>query len=211
LFWHREQKKEALVMNTKKKPNVSVKPRQNKAADIESLDLLAFQLVSMLRIPPGISARHRAAMVKGAVALYRNLAPQDAWQCLVASLAVGLQNGAMTSLQIAASTDLPQPRTMEMNNATRAAGKVVQLLEVLEKHRARGRQRVITPGLSVRERHPLEAIYEQVDPMRRRLSGTKPVPVEERSPAEILAGLPEPEYRAFFAPVLRHKAKTQAG
>ena len=198
-------------MNTKEKRNVSAEPRQNKAADIESFDLLAFQLVSILRIPPGISGTHRAAMVKAAVALYRDLAPQDATQGLAASLAVGLQMGAMTSLQIAASTDLPQPRTMEMNNATRAAGKVVQLLETIEKHRERGRQRVITPGLNDRERDPLEVIYDEVDAIRRRLGGTNPLPVEEQSPAEILAGLPEPEYRAFFASVLRHKAETQAG
>ena len=70
---------------------------------------------------------------------------------------------------------------------------------------------MITPRLKDRERDPLEVIYDEVDAIRQRLGGTNPLPVEERSPAEILAGLPEPEYRAFFASVLRHKAETQAG
>jgi hypothetical protein len=160
--------------------------------DKELSDSLAeFQVSSTLKIPSGLSGRHRDAMVKASVAHYREFAPADATERLLTTLSVGLQNAVMTSLQNAAHTDMLQARTEELKNATRAARVVTELVEALDKRRGRGKQsvgRVTVPGAPP-ERDPKQRLFEELEAIRLRLAANG-FPVMEMSKAEILAILP---------------------
>ena len=200
-------------MNAKEKRNVLTELRQSKAVDRECFALSEFQVGSTLKIPSEFSARQQGAILKASVARYHQLEAADVTDRLINALLEGLGNASMLSMQYAAEADSVQVRTEELKNAARAAREIRNLVETRDKRRGFSKQRVVTPGLNVqvRPRDPMEGLYDEVDPIRRRLNGTNPLPVKERSPIEVLASLPEEEYRAFFAPVLRHKTETQAG
>jgi hypothetical protein len=97
----------------------------------------------------GSSAKARDAWMTASVARYREFAPADATECLLASLCVGLQNAAMTSLEHAAWTDVLPARTEELKNATRAAMAVADLLEALDRRRGRGNRTVAVGQVNV--------------------------------------------------------------
>ena len=78
----------------------------------------------------------------GAVARYREFAPVDAADRILATLCVGMQNAAMTSLEHAANVDCFDVRSQELRNATRAAKVVVDLMGALDRHRGRNNQDV---------------------------------------------------------------------
>jgi hypothetical protein len=79
---------------------------------------------------------------RASVARYREFAPADATERVLATLSVGLQNAAMTSLAHAATADMSDVRSEELRNATRAAKVVVDLVGALDRHRGRGSQDV---------------------------------------------------------------------
>jgi hypothetical protein len=193
-----------------KKVNVPAELRQSTAVNGESFELSELQVGSTLKVPSRLAAR-RDVMLKASVARYHELEAEDATDRLINALLEGIGNGAMLSMQYAAESDSMQVRTEELKNATRAIREIRDLVEARDKRRGSRKQRVISPGLNVqaRPRDPMERLYEEVNAIRHRLDGTNPLPVKERSPIEILASLPEEEYRALFAPVLRHKVETQ--
>jgi hypothetical protein len=115
--------------------------------DKQLSDLLAqAQVASTANIPSG---EHERTLVEASKARYREFAPVDATERLLTMLSVGLQNAAMTSLQVAAHTDAPQMRTEELKNATRVARAVMDLLGALDKRRGRNNQRVTVGQVTV--------------------------------------------------------------
>ena len=110
--------------------------------DQRGSDLLAATQTGLSLKTSGFSEEQSLALQKSAVAHYREFNPSDATERTLATLAVGLQNGVMTSLQSAAITECPHVRNDEMRSATRGAKAVVELLEMLDRHRGRGHQDV---------------------------------------------------------------------
>ena len=111
LFWHREPQNRILVVNNAKKTVKRQAKRELTNAqliespgfDKEISDKLAeIQAKRSLKIHPGSSAEGKDAWMTACVARYREFAPADATERLLASLCVGLQNAAMTSLEHAA-------------------------------------------------------------------------------------------------------------
>ena len=102
-----------------------------------------------LSVSPGSSADGQDPWMLASVARYREFAPADATECLLASLCVGLQNAAMTSLDHAAQMDMLPARTEELKNATRAALVVANLLEALDRRRGRGNRTVAVGQVNV--------------------------------------------------------------
>ena len=111
--------------------------------------LAAIQVSWSLKMPSGLSDPDRNAMTEASIARYREFAPADATERLLASLSVGLQAAAMTSLQHAAGTESLLVRTEELKNAIRAARAVADLLEALDRRRGRGKQSVAVGQVTV--------------------------------------------------------------
>jgi len=116
----------------------------------EISDALAeIQVKLSVKMRPGSSADGQDPRMLASVARYREFAPADATECLLASLCVGLQNAAMTSLEHAAQMDMLPARTEELKNATRAALAVANLLEALDRRRGRGNRTVAVGQVNV--------------------------------------------------------------
>jgi hypothetical protein len=88
-------------------------------------------------------------MEEASISVYREFAPADATERLLASLSVSLQSAAMSSLQHAAGTELLPVRTEELNNGIRAARAVAELLEALDVRRGRCKQSVAVGQVTV--------------------------------------------------------------
>jgi hypothetical protein len=182
------------------KKRVDQKPnRKSDLLDGQPFYLDEWQVGSTLKIPSKFSARRRDAVLKASVARYHELEAADATGRLLNALIEGLSNGAMLSMQNFAETESVKVRAEESKNASRAARAIRDLIETRDKRRGSSKQRssVTRPNVEVRS-DPFRGIYDAVDAIRRRLGGTNPLPIEEQSPAEILASLPENVYRAFF-------------
>jgi hypothetical protein len=111
--------------------------------------LAEMQVSSSLKMPPGSSAEDRDALKTAAVARYREFAPADATERLLASLSIGLHNAAMTSLEHAVGMDMLLARTEELKNATKAAVAAADLLEALDRRRGRGSRTVAVGQVTV--------------------------------------------------------------
>lgn len=110
--------------------------------DERAADTLAGMQTALSLNTSGFSQEDGRILRNASVARYREFAPVDATERVLATMAVGLQNGAMRSLQVAAEVECPDVRNDEMRNATRAAKVVAELLETLDRHRGRRNQDV---------------------------------------------------------------------
>ena len=131
---------------------IKVAEVQKEASDplaVMSNSLAAIQVSWSLKMPSGLSDPDRKAIAEASIARYREFAPADATERLLASLSVSLQSAAMTSLQYAAGTELLPARTEELNNAIRAARAAADLLEALDVRRGRGKQSVAVGQVTV--------------------------------------------------------------
>ena len=160
-FWHREPQQRNSQLMTKKE-NETVEPQASEAlpsAKTEAVeisernkrgsDLLATMQVALSLNTSGFSDEDSIVLRKESVARYREFASADETERSLATLAVGLQNAAMTSLEHAASADMLEARSEELRNATRAARAVSELLEAFDRHRGRGKQSVTVGQVTV--------------------------------------------------------------
>ncbi len=116
---------------------------------IMSDSLAAIQVSWSLKMPSGLSDPDRKKISEASMARYREFAPADATERLLASLSVSLQSAAMTSLQYAAGTKSLPARTEELNNAIKAARAAAELLGQLGLRRGRGKQTVAVGQVTV--------------------------------------------------------------
>ena len=129
-------------------PKVPEAPRSETDAakvgdnDRQASDVLAATQTALTLKAPGFSEEDSSILKSASVARYREFAPADATDRMLASLSVGMQNAAMTSLQYAAEVDCFDVRSQELRNASRAVKCVVDLLGALDRHRGRGHQDV---------------------------------------------------------------------
>ena len=115
-----------------------------------SNDLAEIQVMLSLKMPcDDLSNSNRRTMEQACIARYREFAPADATERLLASLSVGLQAAAMTSLHMQHRTESLLVRTEELKNAIRAAPVVMELLEALDRRRGRGKQSVAVGQVTV--------------------------------------------------------------
>ena len=110
--------------------------------DRQASDVLAATQTAQTLKAPGFSEEDSSILKSASVARYREFAPVDATEKMLASLCVGMQNAAMTSLQHAAEVNCFDVRNQELKNADRAAKNVIGALEALDRHRGRGKQDV---------------------------------------------------------------------
>ena len=128
-------------------PQVPEAPHSEDAAEVahrteRASDTLAgIQAAASLKTS-GLSKDDSLMLKKASVARYREFGAGDATERILATLSVGLQNAAMTSLEHAANANMSDVRSDELRNATRAAKVVAELLGALDRHRGRGDQDV---------------------------------------------------------------------
>jgi hypothetical protein len=165
VFWYREPQQEVFVMTKTKKnavktqapeaPNPKTALVEVTEEDLELSDLLAVvQVQQTVKLQPSYSDPNRyplnmARPVSAAIARYREFAPANATERHLASLSVGLQIAAMTSLKHAANSDVLLVRSEEIKNATMTARTVMDLLEALERSRGQGKQSVAVGQVTV--------------------------------------------------------------
>ena len=110
--------------------------------DRKASDTLAVVQSALSLNTSSFSPEDGSLLKKAAAARYREFAALDATDRNLASLIVGMQNAAMTSLQYAAEVDCFDVRSQELRNAARAAKVVIELTGALDQHRGRGNQDV---------------------------------------------------------------------
>ena len=110
--------------------------------DRQASDVLAATQTALTLKALGFSEEDSAALKSASVARYREFAPVDATEKILASLSVGMRNAAMTSLQHAAEVNCFDVRNQELRNADRAAKTVIDALAELDRHRGRKNQDV---------------------------------------------------------------------
>ena len=118
--------------------------RNQKASDVLAATQVALTLNTW-----GFSEEESTVLKKACVARYGEFAPTDETERLLASLSIGLQNAAMTSLQYAAIDETARGRSEELRNATSAARTAANLLEAIDRHRGRGKQSVTVGQVNV--------------------------------------------------------------
>jgi len=110
--------------------------------DRQASDALAAIQTAFSLDTSGLSEEESSLLKRASVARYREFAPVDATERVLATLSVGMQNAAMTSLEHAANVDCFDVRSQELRNATRAAKVVVDLMGALDRHQGRRHQDV---------------------------------------------------------------------
>ena len=110
--------------------------------DRQASDVLAATQTALTLKALGFSEEDSSALKSASVARYREFAPVDATEKILASLSVGMQNASMTSLQHAAEVNCFDVRNQELRNADRAAKTVIDALAELDRHRGRKNQDV---------------------------------------------------------------------
>lgn len=145
-----------------------------KVRDKRASDTLAAIQVALSLNTSGFSDQESVTLKKGSVARYREFAPADPTESLLVSLAVGLHNATMRSLENVAGTDMLDVRSEELRNATRGTKAVADLMEALDRHRGRGKQSVTVGQVTVETGG--QAIVGNVNSEARR--GTKPEETE---------------------------------
>jgi hypothetical protein len=129
-------------------PKVPEAPRSETDAakvgdnDRQASDVLAATQTALTLKAPGFSEEDSSALKNASVARYREFAPVDATEKILASLSVGMQNAAMTALQYSAEANCFDVRNQEFKIADRAGKTVIDALRELDRHRGRNNQDV---------------------------------------------------------------------
>jgi hypothetical protein len=140
--------------------------------------VLAHQL--LYAVPEGPSEGSRGRLMDGARALYRSLEPRDAFESILARLAVGVTNSTMDCLGQAAMCNQASPaRGLNLRYGMKGAGVAVDLIKALDSHRGRGRQQVTVGNVNVESGG--RAIVGNVESGEQRKQPTNPAPIR-RSP-----------------------------
>ena len=150
-----KNKKTTLQKQLAEAPNQKTAFVEVTEEDLELSDLLAVvQVQQTVKLQPSFSDPNRyplnmARPISTAIARYREFAPANATERHLASLSVGLQIAAMTSLKHAANSNVLSVRSEEMKNATMAARAVMDLLEALERSRGQTKPSVAVGQVTV--------------------------------------------------------------
>jgi len=112
--------------------------------------MVACQVGLSVNVPQGTAPEHAALLQDGAIALYVSMEPRDAFESLLARLAVGLGNAAMDCLgRSAASVHSLKARDLDLRHATRAGLAVNEILKTLRHNRDQDHQKVTVGAVTV--------------------------------------------------------------
>lgn len=130
-------------------PSAKMEAVERRERNQKGSDLLAATQVALTLDTFSFSDEDSAALKRACVARYGEFALADETERLLATLSIGLQNAAMTSLQYVAADDTFRGRSEELRNATSAAKTIVDLLDALDRHRGRGKQNATVGQVTV--------------------------------------------------------------
>ena len=99
-------------------PSAKMEAVEGRERNQKGSDLLAATQVALTLDTFSFSDEDSAALKRACVARYGEFAPADETERLLATLSIGLQNAAMTSLQYVAADETFRGRSEELRNAT---------------------------------------------------------------------------------------------
>lgn len=135
--------------------------------------LVAHQIADSVPMPLGTDNAVQRQFMYGSVALYADIAPQDAFESVLARLLVGLANGGMDCFGRAARAgNWLAARDVNLKSAIKCTLAATEVVKVIDSHRGRTKQKVSVSQVNVQSGG--QAIVGNVE--RRNRSDDAPVP-----------------------------------